>query len=63
VTQGLIEEKVEIGTPDGTAGGFLYHPNGVSPGILFFTDIGGIRPAQQQMARRLGGGGLRCAFA
>ncbi|HYB92096.1 MAG TPA: dienelactone hydrolase family protein [Candidatus Binataceae bacterium] len=51
----MIEEAVEIRTADGTADGFLYRPEGSRrlPGVIHLTDIGGIRPAQQDMARRL----------
>lgn len=53
--QTITENSVEIPTPDGTADGFLYHAEGesLSPGLIFLTDIGGIRPAQQQMAKRI----------
>lgn len=55
----MIEEPIEIQTADGVSGGFLYHPENGSrrPGVIHFTDIGGIRPAQQDMARRLAGQG------
>ena len=51
----MIEETVEIQTTDGTSGGLLYRPGagGRCPGIMHFTDLGGIRPAHQEMARRL----------
>lgn len=51
----MIEEAVEIRTADGTADGFLYRPEGARrwPGVIHLTDIGGIRPAHQDMARRL----------
>jgi carboxymethylenebutenolidase len=51
----MTEEKVEIRTSKGTSDGFLYRPEtgGPYPGIIHFTDIGGIRPAQREMARRL----------
>ena len=50
----VIEEKIEIRTPDGTADGFLYRPEGTErhPGIIHYPDIGGIRAASRQMARR-----------
>ena len=51
----MIEEKIEIRTADGTSEGFLYRPEAGTryPGIIHFTDIGGIRPAHEDMARRL----------
>jgi carboxymethylenebutenolidase len=51
----VIEEKIEIRTADGTPEGFLYRPEAGSryPGVIHFTDIGGIRPAHEGMARRL----------
>jgi len=51
----LIERQVEIATPDGVADGLLYLPDaaGSWPGILFLTDIGGIRDSQRAMSARL----------
>ena len=51
----MIEQAVEIQTPDGTSDGVLYHDEDGSPrpGVLLFTDIGGIRPANLELARRL----------
>jgi carboxymethylenebutenolidase len=52
--QKLVEEKIQIRTEDGVSGGFLYHPEGTrARGVIHLTDIGGIRPAQCNMARRL----------
>ena len=50
-----IEKRVEIPTPDGVPQAILYQAEdgGRRPGVLQLTDIGGIRPAQQAMARRL----------
>ncbi|MEJ2598577.1 MAG: dienelactone hydrolase family protein [Anaerolineales bacterium] len=55
----MIEEKVQISTKDGVSNGWLIHPEGDGPwpGVIHFTDIGGIRPAQHEMARRLAGEG------
>jgi carboxymethylenebutenolidase len=52
--QNVIEEKVEIRTPDGISDGFLYRPADGKryPGVIHYTDIGGIRDASQGMARR-----------
>lgn len=51
----MIEQEIEIRTPDGTADGFLYRADDGQPlpGVIFLTDIGGIRPSQRTMARRL----------
>jgi carboxymethylenebutenolidase len=51
----MIEQAIEIDTADGSSDGVLYYSNAGSrlPGILFLTDIGGIRPSQKQMASRL----------
>ncbi|MGA7908269.1 MAG: dienelactone hydrolase family protein [Candidatus Sulfotelmatobacter sp.] len=51
----MIEQAVEIRTPDGTTEGFLYHSEDgrPRPGVLYLTDIGGIRPAQHDKARQL----------
>jgi carboxymethylenebutenolidase len=50
----VIEEPVEIKTPDGIADGFLIQPEeeGSWPVIIHLTDIGGIRPATKDMAIR-----------
>ena len=44
---------------DGTADGVFCRPDDARrlPGVIFLTDIGGIRPAQQGMAGRLAGAG------
>jgi carboxymethylenebutenolidase len=51
----MIEQAIEIRTTDGTADGFFYRPDGDRkfPGVIHLTDIGGIRPSHQTMARRL----------
>jgi len=51
----VIEEKIEIRTSDGISDGFLYRPDdkGRHPGVIHLTDIAGIRPSQEDMARRL----------
>lgn len=51
----MIERAIEIPTNDGTADGFLYSADGAGrrPGVIHLTDIGGIRPSHQGMARRL----------
>ncbi len=51
----MIEQSVAISTPDGTAEGTLFIPDSSNrhSGVLYFTDIAGIRPANLGMARRL----------
>ena len=51
----MIEQEVEIPTPEGVSGGVLYLPEGGGPwpGMLFLTDIGGIRRPNRDMARRV----------
>jgi len=50
----LIEKKLDIKTADGTAEAILYAPDsGKHPGLLFYTDLFGIRPANQGMAKRV----------
>ncbi len=56
----MIEEEIEIRTADGAAGGFLSRAEEAGrrePGVIFLTDIGGIRPSKRGMARRLAGAG------
>jgi carboxymethylenebutenolidase len=50
----MVEERIEIATPDGTADAVLFRPEGKgrSPGVIHLTDVGGIRPAPLGMARR-----------
>ncbi len=51
----MIEQEIEIGTPDGKSDAVLYQPETGSrlPGVIFLTDIGGIRTSQREMALRL----------
>lgn len=51
----MAENPVEIQTPDGTSDGVLFTSGAGQrlPGVIFYTDIGGIRPSQRQMAGRL----------
>ncbi len=55
----MVEEWIEIRTPDGTADGLLYRADdgGRRPGVIHLTDIGGIRLSQRTMARRLAAAG------
>jgi len=46
--------KVEIKTPDGTADAYFVHPSkGAHPAVLIWPDIFGLRPAFEQMGKRL----------
>jgi carboxymethylenebutenolidase len=51
----MTEQSISIRTPDGEADGFLYQDESGQrlPGVIFLTDIGGIRPSQREMARRV----------
>ena len=51
----LIEAPVAIPTPDGAANGFVYRPadGRTVPGVIYLTDIGGIRESTRGMAARL----------
>jgi carboxymethylenebutenolidase len=55
----LNEQAVAIRTPDGTADGFLFQPEtkGRWPAVIHLPDIGGIRPSQHDMCRRLSSAG------
>lgn len=49
------ERAIEIPMHQGFSDGFFYQPegSGTSPGVLYFTDIGGIRAANRESAFRL----------
>jgi carboxymethylenebutenolidase len=51
----LTEQEIEVRTSDGVSGGVLYCDESGRrlPGVVFLTDIGGIRGSQRQMAGRL----------
>ena len=55
----VAERDVSVQTPDGTVEAVLLHPEGAGawPGVLFWPDIGGLRPAMRDMGRRLAGSG------
>jgi carboxymethylenebutenolidase len=55
----MIEKQVDVKTPDGVADCELFYPSeqGAWPGIIMYTDIGGIRPVFRDMAKRLAGEG------
>src|ERR1051326_4338179 len=54
-TKSMSERQVSIPTPDGSATGLLFTPQGAGPwpGIVYLTDIWGIRPANEKMAQRV----------
>ena len=50
----VTDGEVTVTTPDGTADCYFVHPaSGTAPGVLFWPDIFGLRPAMRQMAKRL----------
>jgi len=51
----VVEQDVEVKTPDGTADAALFHPQGQGtwPAVLIWTDILGLRPVFREMGRRL----------
>lgn len=51
----MIEKQIEIRTKDGISDGIFFLSEGVGPcpGVLYLTDIGGIRPSYREKARRL----------
>jgi carboxymethylenebutenolidase len=51
----LVEDKIQIQTAEGVAEGILSRPEkeGQWPCVIQYTDIGGIRASQEEMARRL----------
>jgi carboxymethylenebutenolidase len=54
----VIEQKIMVEAADGSAESFLYGPGkGAFAGVLFYTDIFGIRPANQAMAQRIAAAG------
>jgi carboxymethylenebutenolidase len=50
----VTESNVTITTPDGSADCYFVHPSsGTAPGVLIWPDIFGLRPAFEQMGKRL----------
>jgi carboxymethylenebutenolidase len=50
----VTESDVTITTPDGAADAYFVHPSsGTAPGVLFWPDIFGLRPAVREMGKRL----------
>lgn len=55
---GLSEGMVDVPTEDGTCEAFFVHPGeGRHPGVIFWPDAIGLRPAKKAMARRLASSG------
>jgi carboxymethylenebutenolidase len=54
----MTEQEIAVKAADGTAETLVYTPGGGKfPGVLFYTDLFGIRPANQGMARRIAAAG------
>ena len=52
--QAVSEANVDVTTSDGVADCFFVHPSsGAHPGVLVWPDAFGLRPAKEQMGRRL----------
>jgi carboxymethylenebutenolidase len=51
----VIEKEIEIRTADGTSDSVFFRPEGQQPlpAVILLTDIGGIRPANRNLAKRL----------
>lgn len=51
----MMEKKIQIPTAGGTTEGVIYFlgDTGCWPGVIHYTDIGGIRASHEEMARRL----------
>ena len=51
----MTEQNIQIPTAHGRTEAIIYAPKetGLWPGVIQYTDIGGIRASQQEMARRL----------
>jgi carboxymethylenebutenolidase len=56
----MIEKQVDVKTPDGVADCALFYPSetGKWPGIIMYTDIGGVRPVFRDMGKRLAAEGF-----
>ena len=54
----VVEEEVNVKTPDGVADAVIHYPKGKkSPAVLVWTDIFGLRPVFRDMGRRLAASG------
>jgi carboxymethylenebutenolidase len=50
----VTELDVTVATPDGVCDAYFVHPStGAAPGVVFWPDIFGLRPAMRQMGKRL----------
>jgi len=51
----MLETRIDIKTHDGVADGYLYQPDSKNtwPAVIMYTDIRGVRPIFQAMAKRL----------
>jgi carboxymethylenebutenolidase len=50
----VADADVTVTTPDGACDAYFVHPaSGTAPGVVFWPDIFGLRPAMRQMAKRL----------
>ncbi len=50
----VVENNVDVRTPDGTANAVFIHPaTGAHPGVLIWADAFGLRPALREMGRQL----------
>jgi len=50
----IVEEEVQIKTPDGTCDAAFIHPaSGAHAGVLLWTDVFGLRPSMREMGKRL----------
>lgn len=56
----MIEKQVDVRTPDGVCDCELYYPSeqGSWPGIIMYSDIGGLRPVSRDMGKRLAAEGF-----
>ena len=60
----LLGRAVSFETGDGTLDGEFFAPSsGRHPGVIFWPDVAGIRPAKRQMARRLAAAGYAVLLA
>ncbi len=55
----MIEQRIEVATPEGSMTTFVYHPthDGPHPVVLYLMDAPSIRPALRDMAARLASAG------
>jgi len=54
----VVEETVQIKTPDGTCDAAFIHPaSGAHPAVIIWPDAFGLRPSMRDMAKRLAAGG------